>query len=135
MEKQSITKTDFQKLLKSIGDETFKIVFEGDVWYEQLTDNETVYSRKLFLFKELKSYDALKRNANEAHQPVDKLSSEGEVYAYVCVCGTVINYYLVPIMKRPKRRALELTTQYSNWVVKMRSSNPPRITRTVREVA
>ncbi len=34
MEKQTITKAKFQKLLTSIGDETYKIVLEGLNWYE-----------------------------------------------------------------------------------------------------
>ena len=52
MEKQTITKAKFQKLLRSIGDETYEIVLEGLNWYEQLTDDETVYQYKLMSLQE-----------------------------------------------------------------------------------
>ena len=51
MEKQTTTKTKFQKLLTSIGDESYEIVLEGHIWYEQLTDGETVYQYKLMSFQ------------------------------------------------------------------------------------
>lgn len=130
MEKQTITKAKFQKLLRSIGDETYEIVLEGLNWYEQLTDGETVYQYKLMSLQEQKFAGFW----NKAKLP-DKLFSEGKIYAYVD--GNTINYYLVPskVYESEIRKAREMVMNYARWLVGMKSSRPPRITGTVREEA
>lgn len=132
MEKQTITKAKFQKLLTSIGDETYEIVLEGLNWYEQLTDGETVYQYKLMSLQEQKFAGFW----NKAKFP-DKLISEGKVYAYAYIDGSTINYYLVPekVLESEIRKAREMVMNYTRWLVGMKSSRPPRITRTVREEA
>ena len=132
MEKQIITKTTFQKLLRSIGDETYEIVLEGLNWYEQLTDGETIYQYKLMSLQEQKFSDFW----NKAKFP-DKLISEGKVYAYAYIDGNTIKYYLVPekVLESEIRKAREMVMNYARCIVGMKSSRPPRITRTVREEA
>lgn len=132
MEKQTITKAKFQKLLTSIGDETYEIVLEGLNWYEQLTDGETVYQYKLMSLQEQKFAGFW----NKAKFP-DKLISEGKVYAYAYIDGSTINYYLVPekVLESEIRKAREMVMNYARWLVGTKSSRPPRITRTVREEA
>ena len=98
MKKQIIRKTQFKKLLITIGDETYQIVSEGPNWYEQLTDGEMVYQYKLMSSKEL-LFDGFWRNA---FLP-DKLMSEGKVYAYAYVKDNTINYYIVPGKKTMER--------------------------------
>lgn len=85
MEIKSIKMAEFQSLLKSIGDETFNIKFEGDTWYEQLTDDEVVYAHKLLSFKEVKPYDVLCKKNDEDKKSVDKMGD-----AYVCVCDVIV---------------------------------------------
>ena len=130
MEKQIITKTTFQKLLRSIGDETYEIVLEGLNWYEQLTDGETVYQYKLMSLQEQIFSDFW----NKAKFP-DKLISEGKVYAYAYIDGNTIKYYLVPekVLESEIRKAREMVMNYARCIVGMKSSRPPRITRMVRE--
>ena len=132
MEKEIITKTTFQKLLRSIGDETYEIVLEGLNWYEQLTDGETVYQYKLMSLQEQKFAGFW----NKAKLP-DKLFSEGKVYAYAYIDGSTINYYLVPskVYESENKKAKEMVMNYARWLVGTKSSRPPRITRTVREEA
>ena len=132
MEKQIITKTTFQKLLRSKGDETYGIVLEGLNWYEQLTDGETVYHYKLMSLQEQKFSDFW----NKAKFP-DKLISEGKVYAYAYIDWNTIKYYLVPekVLESEIKKAREMVMNYARWLVGMKSSRPPRITRTVREEA
>ena len=132
MEKQTITKAKFQKLLRSIGDETYEIVLEGLNWYEQLTDGETVYQYKLMSLQEQMFSDFWKK----AKLP-DKLFSEGKVYAYAYVDGNTINSYLVPskVYESEIRKAREMVMNYARWLVGTKSSRPPRITRMVREEA
>lgn len=129
---ENITKTEFQRLLKSVGDVTFKIVFDGDAWYEQLTDNEVAYLHKLLSFKELKSYDALSTKAKGANKSIDKTET-GDVR--VCVCDAAVYYYLVPEIKRERNEARKSAYSYAEMIAKMKSARPPRITRTVREAA
>lgn len=132
MEKQTITKAKFQKLLTSIGDETYEIVLEGLNWYEQLTDGETVYQYKLMSLQEQKFAGFW----NKAKLP-DKLFSEGKIYAYAYVDGNTINYYLVPskVYESENKKAREMVMNYARCIAGMKSSRPPRITRTVREEA
>ncbi len=132
MEKQTTTKTKFQKLLTSIGDESYEIVLEGHIWYEQLTDGETVYQYKLMSFQEQKFAGFW----NKAKLP-DKLFSEGKVYAYIYVDGNTINYYIVPkkVLELENKKAREMVMNYARWLVGTKSSRPPHITRTVREEA
>lgn len=132
MEKQTITKAKFQKLLTSIGDETYEIVLEGLNWYEQLTDGETVYQYKLMSLQEQKFAGFW----NKAKFP-DKLFSEGKVYAYAYIDGSTINYYLVPekVLESEIRKAREMVMNYARWLVGTKSSRPRRITRMVREEA
>jgi hypothetical protein len=132
MEKQIITKTTFQKLLRSIGDETYEIVLEGLNWYEQLTDGETVYQYKLMSLQEQDFSDFWKK----AQFP-GKLISEGKVYAYAYIDGNTIKYYLVPekVLESEIRKAREMVMNYARCIVGMKSSRPPRITITVREEA
>lgn len=132
MEKQTITKAKFQKLLRSIGDETYEIVLEGLNWYEQLTDDETVYQYKLMSLQEQEFSDFW----DKAKFP-DKLFSEGKVYAYAYIDGNTIKYYLVPekVLESEIRKAREMVMNYTRWLVGMKSSRPPRITGTVREEA
>ena len=129
---KNITKTEFQRLLKSIGDETSKIVFDGDAWYEQLTDNEVVYLHKLLSFKELKSYDALITKAKGANKSIDKTET-GD--ARVCVCDAAVYYYLVPERKGERNNARKSAFSYGELIAKMKSARPPRITVTKREAA
>lgn len=130
MEKQIITKTTFQKLLRSIGDETYEIVLEGLNWYERLTDGETVYQYKLMSLQEQNFFDFWKK----AQFP-GKLISEGKVYAYAYIDGNTIKYYLVPekVLESEIRKAREMVMNYARCVAGMKSSRPPRITITVRE--
>ena len=125
---ENITKTEFQSLLKSIGDATFTIVFDGDAWYEQLTDNEVVYSHKLLSFKELKSYDALSTK-NKSFVKTER----GD--ARVCVCDAAIYYCLVPGTKRERNEARKSAYSYAEMIAKMKSARPPHITVTKREAA
>lgn len=130
MEKQTITKTQFQKLLRSIGDETYKIVLEGHNWYEQLTDGETVYQYKLMSFQEQKFAGFW----NKAKLP-DKLFSEGKVYAYAYVDGNTINYYLVPskVYESENKKAREMVMNYARWLVGKKSSRQTGVMRTQAE--
>lgn len=115
MKKQIIRKTQFKKLLITIGDETYQIVSEGPNWYEQLTDGEMVYQYKLMSSKEL-LFDGFWRNA---FLP-DKLMSEGKVYAYAYVKDNTINYYIVPGKKTMER---EYFKAYDNELCEMASWN------------
>lgn len=132
MEKQIITKAKFQKLLRSIGDETYEIVLEGLNWYEQLTDGETVYQYKLMSLQDQNFSDFWKK----AQFP-GKLISEGKVYAYAYIDGNTIKYYLVPekVLESEIRKAREMVMNYARCIAGMKSSRPPRITITVREEA
>ena len=129
MERQRVTKTEFQKLLKTIGDESFQVVSEGNVWYEQLTDDETVYVHKLLSIIELKSYDAVNTKAKNSSKSVDVLPN-----VYVCVCDAVVYYYLVPVMKMQKVEAENAAFSFADLMARMKSARPPRVTRMVREV-
>ena len=133
MEKRTETKTQFKKLLKAIGDETYQIVSEGPDWYEQLTDGEMVYQYKLMSSKEL-LFDGFWRNA---FLP-DKLMSEGKVYAYAYVKDNTINYYLVPskkLLEHEYNKARDMIMKYARWLAGMQSSRPPRITKADDEEA
>lgn len=129
MERQRVTKTEFQKLLKTIGDESFQVVSEGNVWYEQLTDDETVYVHKLLSIIELKSYDAVNTKSKNSSKSVDVLPN-----VYVCVCDAVVYYYLVPVMKMQKVEAENAAFSFADLMARMKSARPPRVTRMVREV-
>lgn len=129
MERQRVTKTEFQKLLKTIGDESFQVVSEGNVWYEQLTDDETVYVHKLLSIIELKSYDALNTKAKNSSKSVDVLPN-----VYVCVCDAVVYYYLVPVMKMQKVEAENAAFSFADLMARMKSARPPCVMRMVREV-
>lgn len=129
MERQRVTKTEFQKLLKTIGDESFQVVSEGNVWYEQLTDDETVYVHKLLSIIELKSYDAVNTKAKNSSKSVDVLPN-----VYVCVCDAVVYYYLVPVMKMQKVEAENAAFSFADLMARMKSARPPCVTRMVREV-
>lgn len=133
MEKRTVTKTQFKKLLKDIGDETYQIVSEGSDWYEQLTDGEMVYQYKLMSSKEW-LFDGFWRNA---FLP-DKLMSEGKVYAYAYVKGDTINYYIIPrkkTMEREYNKARDMIKNYARWLAGKQSSRPPRVTETDGEEA
>jgi len=129
MERQRVTKTEFQKLLKTIGDESFQVVSEGNVWYEQLTDDETVYVHKLLSIIKLKSYDAVNTKAKNSSKSVDVLPN-----VYVCDCDAVVYYYLVPLMKMQKVEAENAAFSFADLMARMKSARPPRVTRMVREV-
>ena len=133
MEKRTVTKTQFKKLLKAIGDETYQIVSEGPDWYEQLTDGEMVYQYKLMSSKEL-LFDGFWRNA---FLP-DKLMSEGKVYAYAYVRDNTINYYIVPgkkTMERDYNKARDMIMNYARWLAGKQSSRSPRVTEADGEEA
>lgn len=119
MEIRNIKKTEFQSLLKSIGDETFNIKFEGDAWYEQLTHDEVMYAHKLLSFKEVKSFDVLSKKADEANKPLDKMKD-----VYVCVCDAAVYYYLVPVMKKLKEQARKSARKYGEIWANLKSAKP-----------
>ena len=130
MEKRIVTKTQFNKLLKTIGDETYQIVSEGPNWYEQLTDGEMVYQYKLMSSEELEFDDFWKKATIS-----DKLMSEGKVYAYAYVKDKTIKYYLVPskkLLEHEYNKARNMIMNYARWLAEKQSSRPPRITRTRR---
>ena len=125
MEKRTVTKTQFNKLLKTIGDETYQIVSEGSDWYEQLTDGEMVYQYKLMSSEELEFNDFWKKAI-----PPDKLMSEGKVYAYAYVKDKTIKYYLVPskkLLEHEYNKARDMIMNYARWLAKKQSSRPPRV--------
>lgn len=133
MEKRTVTKTQFNKLLKTIGDETYQIVSEGPDWYEQLTDGEMVYQYKLMSSEELK----FEQFWGKAILP-DKLMSEGKVYAYAYVKDKTVNYYLVPskkLLEHEYNKARNMIMNYARWLAEMQSSRPPRVTGTAGEEA
>ena len=125
MEKRTVTKTQFNKLLKTIGDETYQIVSEGSDWYEQLTDGEMVYLYKLMSSEELEFDDFWKKAIIS-----DKLMSEGKVYAYAYVKDKTIKYYLVPskkLLEHEYNKARNMIMNYARWLAGMQSSRPPRV--------
>lgn len=133
MEKRIVTKTQFKKLLKTIGDKTYQIVSEGSDWYEQLTDGEMVYQYKLMSSEELK----FEQFWGKAILP-DKLMSEGKVYAYAYFKNKTINYYLVPskkILEHEYNKARDMIMNYARWLAGMQSSIPPCVTKADGEVA
>lgn len=125
MEKRTVTKTQFKKLLKDIGDETYQIVSEGPNWYEQLSDEEMVYQYKLMSSEELEFDDFWKKAIIS-----DKLMSEGKVYAYAYVKDKTIKYYLVPskkLLEHEYNKARNMIMNYARWLAGMQSSRPPRV--------
>lgn len=133
MEKRTVTKTQFNKLLKTIGDETYQIVSEGSDWYEQLTDGEMVYQYKLMSSEELEFDDFWKKAIIS-----DKLMSEGKVYAYGYVKDKTIKYYLVPskkLLEHEYNKARNMIMNYARWLAEKQSSRPPRVTEADGEEA
>ena len=133
MEKRTVTKTQFKKLLKDIGDETYQIVSEGPDWYEQLTDGEMVYQYKLMSSEELK----FEQFWGKAILP-DKLMSEGKVYAYAYVKDKTVKYYLVPskkLLEYEYNKARNMIMSYARWLAEMQSSRPPRVSEAGGEEA
>jgi len=126
MEKRTVTKIQFKKLLKDIGDETYDIVSEGPDWYEQLTDGEIVYRYKLMSTKEL-SFDKF---WGKAILP-DKVRFDGKVYAYAYVKDNTIYYYIVPgkkTMELEYYKARNMIMDYAERLARRQSSRPPRVT-------
>lgn len=133
MEKRTVKKKQFEKLLKDIGDETYDIVSEGPDWYEQLTDGEMVYRYKLMSSKKL----LFDKFWGKAILP-DKIRSDGKVYAYTYVKENTIYYYIVPgkkTLEHEYNKARNIIMKYAEQLAKRQSSRPPRVTEADSEEA
>ena len=114
MEMENLNKSAFSKLAATIGSETYQIVREGDTWYEQLYDDETISRHKLLTIKNV-SFDSLNKKANSFHNGLGKIkdSSQGSTCAFIFGSNAVLYYCLVSNSKTERNRAMKLVEAYA----------------------
>ena len=121
METKKLSKSEFVEVAKAIGTATYQIVSNGNDWFEQLCDGETVYQHKLLTIKCVKS-DTLFGDHQEASRIKD---ATGHTCAFVQESGSFVYYSLVPITKREKAIAERLVRLYARCVALKKATPMP----------
>lgn len=121
MKSKELNKIEFVEVAMAIGTATYQIVSNGNVWYEQLSDGETVYQHKLLTIKSVK-YDTL----FSVHQEPSRIKdATGRTCAFICESGSFVYYSLVPVTKREKAIAERLVRSYARCVALKRATPLP----------
>lgn len=118
MKKENLNSTAFSKLAVALGGETYQIVREGDSWYEQLNDSQTIYCHKLLTIKNL-TFDSLNKKAHSCHTALSRIkaSQQSSTCALVLESNSILYYYLVPIFRIERARALQLVEAYAKHLL------------------
>ena len=116
MEIQQLNQTEFAEMLKSAGTETYQTTFENDVWYEQVTIEDTTYRHKLLSLKKL-SCELLNKKAFESKPSIEPIrlraQENGSVVALVFNTKSTVFYYLLVSSKREMAKAKRLVTFFA----------------------
>ena len=114
MKKENLNSTAFSKLAAALGVQTYQIVREGDSWYEQLNDSQTVYCHKLLTIKNL-TIESLNKKAQSCQKGLGRVidPSQNKTCAFVFGCHSVLYYCLVPIFKTERAHAFQLIEAYA----------------------
>ena len=116
MENKQLNKSEFAKMLKSAGNETYQTTFENDVWYEQVTAGEVTYRHKLLSLKKLSS-ELLSKKALEAKPSVEPIrlraQGNGSVVALVFNTKSTVFYHLLVDTKSAMAQAKHLVIYFA----------------------
>ena len=116
MEIKEMTQSQFAKALVSAGNETYQTTFENDVWYEQVTFEDTLCRHKLLTLKKTTS-ELLARKALESKPSVEPIRlrahSQGPVVALVFNSKTTLFYHLFMGTKSEMALAKRLVVFFS----------------------
>ena len=116
MEIKEMTQSQFAEVLKSADQETYQTTFENDVWYEQVTVEDTLCRHKLLTLKKTTS-ELLTRLALEsepAFEPIRlRAHSQGPVIALVFNSKSTVFYHLLTGTKSEMAQAKRLVIYYS----------------------
>lgn len=112
MESKQLKKNEFREMAKTMGLETHEVVFDGDEWYEQLTDGDVAYRYKV-LSVERVSHDMLEKTALSEGCLPTRLSLQGRVYAQTYHKGAKVLYCLSVTSKRETAFAKNLVLLYA----------------------
>lgn len=116
MEIKQLTQSEFTKMLKQAGNETYQTTFENDVWYEQVTLGETTYQHKLLWLKELSEEMLIKKasGAKNACKPIClRAKNGGSVLALAFNSKTTVYYHLLGISKSEMAQAKRIVIYFS----------------------
>ena len=114
METKEMTQSQFTEALKSADQETYQTTFENDVWYEQVTVEDTLCRHKLFTLRKTTS-ELLTRLALEASfEPIRlRAHSQGPVIALVFNIKSTLYYHLLTGTKSEMAQAKRLVIYFS----------------------
>lgn len=114
MEIKEMTQYQFAEALNSADQETYQTTFENDVWYEQVTVEDTLCRHKLLTLKKTTS-DLVTRLALEASfEPIRlRAYSQGPVIALVFNSKSTVFYHLLTGTKSEMAQAKRLVIYFS----------------------
>ena len=114
MEIKEMTQSQFAEALQSANQESYQTTFENDVWYEQVTNEDTLCRHKLLTLKKTTS-ELLTRLALEASfEPIRlRAHSQGPVIALVFNSKSTVFYHLLTGTKSEMAQAKRLVIYYS----------------------
>ena len=114
MEIKEMTQSQFAEALHSANQETYQTTFENDVWYEQVTVEDTLCRHKLLTLKKTTS-ELLTRLALEASfEPIRlRAHSQGPVIALVFNIKSTLYYHLLTGTKSEMAQAKRLVIYFS----------------------
>ena len=122
MKKENLNATAFLKQAAALGIQTYQITLDGDSWYEQLNDDNTIYHHKLLTIKNM-SLESLNKKAKANHAELGRIkeSHQGATCAFVLECNSILYYCLVPIFKMERAHALRLVEAYAKHLAYKKS--------------
>lgn len=132
METKKVNKTEFVEMAQTIGTVTYQIVNNGNFWFEQLTDGESVYQHKLLTLQKMTHNALLGKAHNEPSRLKDSL---GNVCAFIYESNSFVYYCLVPVTRREKSYADRQVRSYARCVASKRATQLPHLSNENKQAA
>ncbi|MCR5659896.1 MAG: hypothetical protein K6G25_11310 [Bacteroidales bacterium] len=126
MENKKVNKTEFVEMASAIGTVTYQIVSNGNVWFEQLTDDKAMYQHRLLSIKRMKSDALFNKALVEAHKEPSRMKdSMGNVCAFIYESNSFVYYSLVPVTRREKAYAERQVRLYARCLASKKATRLP----------
>jgi len=120
---KQLKKIEFRELAKTLGTETHKVVRDGEVWFEQLTDGDVAYRYKVLSLESV-TLDLLERTAlaKDSILPIRLKDRRGRTNALVYFRGSKIFYHIVVTSKAEISSAMNNVLVFGEYIVKTKAA-------------